>query len=288
VLLASACAKNPPPEPIPAGLPPPKDPATARGSPLPETSAAAPVAAGRCDVKSCNYREQTCCEAESDRHMTGCVSKKGMSDNAHKCYGALEKDWIGIECLTSADCSNNELCCASGFEVTFNHCAAECEIHEACMPSLGGTGGCRKGFNCEPVSEARSGGVCLFESPQTACGKLRCSGATPDCCYDLKKKSGRCTAPLPDRGQPESQCPYEHNAYLACTTPADCGGEHCCLAGPVIDTQCSGMCMSGGWACGSLKDCPDFIGPAIACEADPEYPPFLKTCKYRSSKGEKF
>ena len=59
-------------------------------------------------------------------------------------------DWIGIDCLTSADCQAGLRCCAFA-ELT--HCAAECEESEACVPGL--TESCHAGSRCE-ASDSRS------------------------------------------------------------------------------------------------------------------------------------
>jgi hypothetical protein len=45
-------------------------------------------------------------------------------------------------------------------------------------------------------------------------------------------------------------------------------------------TECAGECTSGIDVCDTVADCPVFVGPPVGCEAAPEGPPFLKTCRY--------
>lgn len=206
--------------------------------------------------------------------MSGCVSKaKRTGDSGFKCYGELAKDWIGIECLTTLDCPEKHRCCATG-EV--NHCALECEDHEACVP--GGPETCHAGSKCRP-SDTRSGGDCVVASPGVKCGAVRCSGAKPACRYDSKKRRAECIALTEDGYFPESAF-AEVAALLRCAAPSDCAGERCCTGGPLPMTECTGMCKSGIDVCETVRDCPDFVGPATGCAADPSGPPFLKTCEY--------
>lgn len=45
-------------------------------------------------------------------------------------------------------------------------------------------------------------------------------------------------------------------------------------------TGCAMECASGIDVCSTLADCPEFVGPPTSCRADPEDPPWLKTCHY--------
>ena len=69
-------------------------------------------------------------------------------------------------------------------------------------------------------------------------------------------------------------------ALLQCASPKDCGGERCCIGGPLAMTACAGSCTSGVDVCDSVADCPNFVGPPIGCEPDPDGPPFVKLCRY--------
>jgi len=46
-------------------------------------------------------------------------------------------------------------------------------------------------------------------------------------------------------------------------------------------TGCAMECASGIDVCSTLADCPEFVGPPTSCRADPEDPPWLKTCHYQ-------
>lgn len=254
---------------------------------VPTPPASASVATRRhvsnapCQPTSCDYRTETCCEAEINVSMTGCVKKseKPNPPNGQKCSGAeFTEDRIGIECLTSEDCGKGLRCCKSS-ELT--HCAAECDEHEACVPNRAGT--CHAGSKCE-ASSARSGGECVVAEPGVTCGKVRCSGEKAGCRYDRKKKRGECIALLPGGNWPDAPAPGTDVALMRCTSPKDCAGERCCTGGPMPMTDCSGQCMSGIDVCETVNDCPDFIGPPTGCTAAPEGPPFLKTCQYGASK----
>lgn len=201
-----------------------------------------------CDATSCDYRTETCCEsAGMGNRMTGCVSKTlAPSDNGHRCYGPYTQDRIGIECLSSADCPNRQSCCAyPDVHLGPSHCAEQCEVSVACVP--GDPAGCRAGFRCHADRRSRSGGMCLVERPTTSCGGSVCTGATPGCCYDASTKQARCVAITAEtHSDDDSGCARtEHTTLLQCTSPADCGGEHGCTAGGILDTSSSGMCMSG-------------------------------------------
>jgi hypothetical protein len=242
------------------------------------------AAAQPCGPSSCDYARDTCCESEPQRLKSGCVSKTAMPDpgagqKGHKCYGALANDWIGIECLSSADCPEGVRCCATEGDPGLNHCANECEAHEACVPT--GPRTCHAGSTCSPSAASRSGGVCLVESPGVQCGKQRCGGKTPACHYDRKTRRADCISVPADGALPEDVPLNEGSALLHCASPSDCASERCCTSGPLPITVCSGMCTSGIDVCSSLADCPEFLGPPIACKADPDGPPFLKTCRYR-------
>ena len=262
-----------------------------RAAPPAETHAPAPAPApesssARCGPSSCAYASEACCEAEDDmRQMTGCVKKAlAPADKGHRCYGERSKDWMGIECRTSAECPSSQSCCAVSDETLgFTHCAAQCEESVACVP--GAAHGCREGFRCQPVPSSRSGGVCVVDPPRTACGDQVCTGATPACCYDAKTKQARCVAVKPESHTVDDPvCPLnDDTAFLQCTTPAECGGEHCCTAGPVDRTSCSGMCMTGIWTCSTIQDCPEFVGPPTGCVQHPKVP-FLKVCDYQSAR----
>jgi hypothetical protein len=186
-----------------------------------------------------------------------------------------------VECLNSEDCSEDLRCCAAEVAGTgLNRCAVECEAAEACTPGHKKT--CHREARCEPNSSTRSGGYCAVASPSVVCGAQRCSGNTPGCRYDRKTGKGECVALSPGGGWPDDPAhPMSADlALLRCASPDDCAGERCCTGGPLPMTQCTGMCMSGIDVCDTVQDCPHFIGPPTGCEADPEGPPFLKTCRY--------
>ena len=211
--------------------------------------------------------------------MTGCVSKAKMpADRGHTCYGDPNGDWVGIECLSTEHCAKGLTCCAFINEMPANHCSVECDEHEACVPGAKAT--CHAGSRCEPTENTSSGGVCLVASPGTACGKLRCSGDKPACHYDKKRQRGECIALTPDGGWPDDRPMSQDIAPLKCASPRDCGGERCCIGGPLGMTECTGSCTSGIDVCDTVKDCPDFVGPPTGCRPDPGGAPFVKTCVY--------
>jgi hypothetical protein len=243
-----------------------------------EAVSARRVSTERCTPTSCDYRTEACCEADPNRMLSGCVKKSKMPNpdsNGHKCYGELGNDWIGIECLTTEDCPAGLSCCIAA-EIT--HCAAECEEHEACVLERPTT--CHAGSKCV-ASSSRSGGSCVVASPGARCGATRCSGAKPACRYDLKKRRGECIALTPEGNWPDGSMKADV-ALMQCGGPSDCAGERCCTGGPLVMTECSGMCMSGIDVCETVQDCPYFLGPPTGCTADAGGPAFLKTCDYAS------
>jgi hypothetical protein len=234
----------------------------------------------RCEVSSCDYASETCCESGPDRLMSGCQKKVTASEAAEReqrCSQQFSADYIGIDCLDTKDCQSGLTCCAFGDQIT--HCATSCVEHEACTPDRADA--CHAGSRCEPFG-TRSGGVCLVASPGVRCGTERCGGSKAGCRYDSSKGRGDCVSVEADGGWSEGVIATLSSgvALLRCTSPKDCAGERCCAGGPLPMTECSGECTSGIDACDTVGDCPVFLGPPVGCEADPEGPPFLKTCRY--------
>lgn len=125
----------------------------------------------------------------------------------------------------------------------------------------------------------------MVAAPSVVCDGQRCSGAKPACHWQRGVRRGECVAVGPTGGRTEEVTNQlsERSVLMECASPKDCAGERCCAAGPLPMTSCSGSCTSGIDVCDSIRDCPNFIGPPIGCEAEPDGPPFLKTCRYRSN-----
>jgi hypothetical protein len=254
--------------------------AEGRGQNEPSSTAAPAPRNLRCEVSSCDYARETCCESGPDRVMSGCQKKVTASETAERgqrCSEQFAADYIGIDCLDTKDCPSGLTCCAVGDQIT--HCATSCMEHEAC--SLHRADACHAGSRCE-ASDTRSGGICLVASPSVRCGAERCGGTTAGCRYDWSKQRGDCVALGAGGAWPESVFATltSSTALLQCTSPKDCGGERCCAGGPMPMTECSGECTSGIDVCDTVRDCPVFVGPPVGCKADAEGPPFLKTCRY--------
>jgi hypothetical protein len=113
---------------------------------------------------------------------------------------------------------------------------------------------------------------------------VRCSGDKPGCRWNRKKRRGECVAVSDTGAWPEGVMSSldDHTALLRCASPKDCAGERCCTGGPLPMTYCGGSCMSGIDVCDTIADCPEFLGQPTGCDANPEHPPFLKTCRYRA------
>ena len=240
---------------------------------------------GPCTPTSCNYENQACCESEPDRTERACVPKSAMPDprgGSQRCYPMREQDWMGIECLSSAQCPTGLRCCNAGFEPGITVCAAECQDREACVPD--GSATCHPGSHCKPTPDTRSGGSCVVASPGVECGQRRCSGNAPACRYNRKTGRSKCLALNSDGSWPDDPAwpPSDDLLLLECASPKDCPGERCCIGGPLAMSLCTGSCTTGIDVCDTVEDCPAFVGPPVGCESDPEGPAFLKYCRYRS------
>lgn len=236
-----------------------------------------------CGDKQCDLAKEVCCEEES-AGVAGCVPKPKSGPSTDVCAsvkGALTEK----HCDEKADCPGNQSCCmtwsCSGGCPPIWECTAVPCWHgpvEQCLP--GGT--CSPGFHCA-ISQYSRTGTCVFDKAGVTCGKTRCSGATPVCCWSTKTLTGACSSTCND-----GETPDDDVWALACTSPTDCGGYPCAdfFPAPSHRSFCSGSYnvpdQSGTVFCRTIRDCPvmNMLGRPKACRADKAFPPGVKTCVY--------
>ena len=233
-----------------------------------------------CGDAECALGSEVCCEDERSARAE-CVAKPaGDREACGAIEGAVEK-----HCDEKADCPGAETCCmtwaCSGGCPPIARCSDAPCLHgpvEQCLPG----GACSAGFVCVPGEGSRPG-ACVLEKPGVACGKQRCSGDAPICCWNEKKRAGSCArACADDRG--------EDVWALVCTSPRDCGGYPCANFVPVPApfATCMGAYdvpdRSTVVFCERLADCPtmNLMGKPIACAPDPKFPGKAQTCRYAS------
>jgi len=232
-----------------------------------------------CGDARCDLATQVCCENEA-QGVAQCVPKpKGDEDPCERVEGALYQR----RCDEKADCPGAQACCTtwacSGGCPPVITCGDVPCLHgqvEQCLP--GGT--CSPGFRCVASRDSRLGS-CVQERSGVACGKERCSGERPVCCWNTKTQRGSCAA---DCGE----APNEDLWALGCTSPDDCAGYPCAnfVPAPVAFSRCSGAYdvpdRSTVVFCRRLEDCPvmNLMGKPKACLRDRSFPGNTKTCRY--------
>jgi hypothetical protein len=231
-----------------------------------------------CGNERCDLKTQVCCENEA-RAIARCVPSPVKDQYAcDNLEGATEK-----HCDEKADCPGSQSCCmtwgCSGGCPPVATCSDMPCWHgpeEQCLPG----GSCSAGFVCRKSGSSRTG-YCFYDKASVACGKQRCSGDKPVCCWNTKTKTGECA----------ESCAEEENEdlwALSCTNPDDCGGYPCAnfVPSPRAFTRCMGSYdvpdRSTVVFCRSIKDCPqmNMLGKPKACLADKSFPGKAKTCRY--------
>jgi len=274
--------RSPPPAPPDAA---PLDAAPGAATPdagkKPAFGAAPSATPGKiaCGNAACDLGTQVCCEDDA-RGVAQCVGKPAKDQYAcDKVADAITEK----HCDEKADCPGQQTCCmtwgCSGGCPPVAVCSGFPCLHgqvEQCLPG----GACSPGFRCVP-GEGNRPGHCSYEKAGVACGKKRCSGDEPVCCWNAKKKSGECAK---DCGEE----PDEDRWALHCTSPDDCGGYPCANAAvsPLQFTACLGSYdvpdRSSVVFCRSIKDCPkmNMLGLPKACLPDASFPGKPKTCRF--------
>lgn len=232
-----------------------------------------------CEGKQCKLATEVCCES-GPQGVAACVPKP------QKDQYACEKLGEGVterHCDEKADCPGTQSCCmtwgCSGGCPPVAVCSDVPCLHgqvEQCLPG----GACSPGFRCA-ASAGAPRGTCVYEKAGVQCGKSRCSGDAPVCCWNAKQKKGQCAR---DCGEE----PDEDRWALSCTTPDDCGGYPCANAAvtPLQFAACMGAYdvpdRSSIVFCRSLEDCPtmNMLGKPRACLPNRLFPGNAKTCQF--------
>lgn len=300
-LSVATCHREPPPRgrPVPApegepAAPPVTLVAEDASLAAPASDAAAPEQAplgpapsttpGKilCGDRSCDLATEVCCESEV-RGIAQCVGKPAKDQSAcdQIAEGIFER-----HCDEKADCPGKQSCCltwgCSGGCPPIAVCSDVPCLHgqvEQCLPG----GACSPGFRCNASAGGRPG-ACVYEKAGVACGKQRCSGERPVCCWNAKKRAGECARSCGEE-------PDEDRWALQCTTPDDCGGYPCANATvtPLQFSTCMGDYdvpdRSSVVFCRKLADCPtmNMLGKPKACLPDPRFPGNAKTCRFAGS-----
>lgn len=207
-----------------------------------------------------------CGPTRCDTRASACVRLAGKPA---KCVSKAERDGYArgggmddavLDCDDDADCPSNQHCCAGqywgGTGPHIHMCSQDrCDDAIACIPATG----CPPNLKCAPVGSSADT-HCAPANAGTTCGKARCSGATPVCCWNSATNQGKCVA---EPGQ-TAACTGDDDNRIRCRGRADCGGYDCChyLA---RSTDCASTCpgASIGVACLTMADCPaEGPGPA--------------------------
>jgi len=241
-------------------------PATSASASASQTSAApvpAPVPSGPtpgqvyCGARACDARTEFCFAAEG---RPGVCKPRAELERFHAGSGAQDRV---LECDDASDCPSGQRCCMGayfgGTGPASQLCdATACLAYEACVPGAA----CSAGNACKTEPATPAWGRCAPANLAVACGKSRCSGDTPACCWDSDKKTGACVPDADHGGFDKCEAPAK--TLLACRNKADCGGQYCCLH-PMQGSSCWGAC--GGSAdtvlCDTFADCPkeEIMGP---------------------------
>lgn len=157
-------------------------------------------------------------------------------------------------CDDASDCQAGSVCCmqGEGGEVIMQCSAPPCSLLEVCVPG----GVCSTGRHCLRDETPGTGASCQPAFPGAPCGKQRCGGDRPVCCWDRNANKGSCVASHRD-------CPVDPNAEpntgvipYRCGSKADCAGYYC-----LGQTFTGSRCMGGGLfdyaMCETLADCPE-------------------------------
>ena len=264
-----------------ASAPAPDASDAADGTPRPKFGPAPSATPGKilCGDQKCTLGTEVCCEDEG-RGIAQCVPKPAKDQYACDKLGEAIYE---RHCDEKADCPGKQSCCmtwgCSGGCPPVAVCSDVPCLHghvEQCLPG----GACSPGFRCSAGAGARPGS-CVYEKAGVACGKVRCAGDKPVCCWNSKTRTGECAR---DCGEE----PDEDRWALQCTTPDDCGGYPCANAvvSPLQFTTCLGAYdvpdRSTLVFCRSMKDCPtmNMLGKPKACVPEPMFPGKAKVCRF--------
>ena len=154
-------------------------------------------------------------------------------------------------CDDASDCEAGSVCCmqgAGGGEVVMECRVPPCHLFELCVPG----GACSEGRRCLQDGTDGTGASCQPASPGAPCGKERCGGVRPVCCWEGNAGKGTCVASPTD-------CPVDQNVGRApyrCGSKADCAG-YFCLGQTFSGSQCIGGGLFDYAMCETFADCPE-------------------------------
>jgi hypothetical protein len=198
----------------------------------------------RCGTHQCDLRDSYCKNVGDVESISlGCAPKGPDFDPDDVVPHSLL-------CDDASDCQAGEVCCQNpvpGGFVVYACGKPPCSLREACIEG----GACQPGLTCEPSKDSPTGALCVATDQGAQCGKDRCSGARPVCCWDETAGTGTC---VPE-GEP---CATNDNGKVAyrCSSKADCAGYFCAF-------QADGsFCV--GWR---------YVFMGVVCMTDGDCPP---------------
>jgi hypothetical protein len=226
---------------------------------LPATSALQTPGRVRCAGQPCDLRDSFCSNEGNVESISLRCIPKGSEFQPDRVvpYSML--------CDDASDCKAGEVCCQNaiaGGYVVYECGKPPCSLRETCIEG----GACRPGLTCQLSSDSPTGATCVSAHKGAQCGKQRCSGPRPVCCWNAQASTGTCV------GESEP-CATRDGSKAAhrCSSRADCGGYFC--AAQVDGTFCVGEgYVFMGVSCMTKDDCPARSSqtgqPYVGCKID--------------------